>query len=295
MGAVSEEGQHGYHAPVVLVAGAETELDEDVRDVGLDRAVGEPEAPGDTDVRSSLGHESEDLPLPGGQGSQWVVGGDRGDEPHHDFGVQRGAAGGDPTQRVEEVVHVEHAVLQEVAEPAGADQADRVAGLDVLGKQHDAEVGVAVTQDPGGAGSIVGAVGRHPYVDDGKVGTVSVDLREQAGCVGRLSGDGVAGVDEQPGETFSEEGGVLADHDTHGRTASIVVPPPRGLVTVRSPPCAPTRSARPASPEPARLDAPPTPLSWTRTYSRLAVASTRRLMCLAAECFTALVTASAAT
>ena len=43
----------------------------------------------------------------------------------------------DAEQRVEELVDVEDAVLEQIAEAPGADQLDRVLRFDVLGEQHD--------------------------------------------------------------------------------------------------------------------------------------------------------------
>jgi hypothetical protein len=78
---------------------------------------------------------------------------------------------------------------------------------------------------PGGrAGAVVGAVGRHPYVDDGQVRVGGLDGRDERRRVAGLGHNMVAGVDEQCGEAFAEEGGVFPYHDPHGRTASIRVP-----------------------------------------------------------------------
>ena len=80
----------------------------------------------------------------------------RSEEPADDLGVERGAAGGDARQGVEEVVDVEHAVLEQVAEAAGGHEVDRVAGLDVLGEHEDAEVGIGRAQAPRDARAVVG-------------------------------------------------------------------------------------------------------------------------------------------
>ncbi len=89
-----------------------------------------------------------------------------------DFGVEGGTARRDALQGVEEVVDVEHAVLEQVAEGSRADEVDRVRGLDVLGEQQDPQLGIGGTQEHGGARAVVGVVGRHPDVDDGEVGSL---------------------------------------------------------------------------------------------------------------------------
>ena len=61
----------------------------------------------------------------------------RADQRRHDLRVERGAALADAARGVEEVVDVEHAVLQQVAEAAArGDELDDVARLDVLGEDE---------------------------------------------------------------------------------------------------------------------------------------------------------------
>lgn len=54
-----------------------------------------------------------------------------------DLRVECRAAVCDTTERVEELVDVEDAVFQQVAEASRADQFDRVVRFDVLGEEHD--------------------------------------------------------------------------------------------------------------------------------------------------------------
>ena len=78
----------------------------------------------------------------------------------------------DAAHRVEEVVDLEHAILQQVAEPLGrlADELERVRSPRHLGEQEDADLGVllAGSRRAARAPSSV-CVGRHPHVDDGHV------------------------------------------------------------------------------------------------------------------------------
>src|SRR6478672_6836344 len=103
--------------------------------------------------------------------------------------------------------------------------------------------------------------GRHPHVHDGQIGIVLRDDREQRLSVADTRDDVMPRVLEQAGESLAEQGRVLRDHDAHGITTSTRVPPPSGLVMRSSPRNAETRSWRPASPEPRRAVAPPTPSS----------------------------------
>jgi hypothetical protein len=79
-----------------------------------------------------------------------------------------------------------------------SDELDGVAGLDVLGQQHDAEVGVAGAQLAGGAGAVVRATGWHPDVDDGEVRPERIDGGDGGVGVGDLGDHVVAGVGHQP-------------------------------------------------------------------------------------------------
>ena len=91
----------------------------------------------------------------------------------------------------------------------------------------------------------------------GKVGIVLGDNREKRIGVADACDDGVPGVLEQAGEALAEKDRVLRDHDPHGIATSTRVPFPRGLTMSNVPPCAATRSRRPARPDPRRTTAPP--------------------------------------
>ena len=117
------------------------------------------------------------------------------------------------------------------------------------------------------ARSLVVVVGRHAHVDDREVRRVLADEGEQHVGVAGPSDDAVARVLEQPRETLAQQHGVLRDHDAHGSSTAIRVPAPAGLCSARVPPCAATRSARPARPVPAVGAAPPIPSSATTSWS----------------------------
>ena len=113
------------------------------RDVRLDRLLGQPQPLGDARVGAALGHQPEHLPLARGELVERVACRGASISVRDDLGVECGAAAGDAPGGIEEVVHVEHAVLEQVAEAAaGADEVDGVPGLDVLGQDEHGRAGV---------------------------------------------------------------------------------------------------------------------------------------------------------
>ena len=116
----------------------------------LDRLLGQPQALGDAGIRPPLGHQREHLALARRELVECAAPG-RGDQRGHHLRVQRRAARGHAPRRLEEVVDVEHAVLEQVAEAAaGGDELDDVAGLDVLGEHQHRRVRV-LAADPAAA------------------------------------------------------------------------------------------------------------------------------------------------
>ena len=118
--------------------GRRAELEEDLRDVRLDRALGDEEPRRDRAVGEALGDEREHLALAGGQLGERVRRGGGGREPRDDRRVDHGLAVGDPPQRVDEDRDVEDALLEQVADALGMllEQPHRVARLDVL-REHE--------------------------------------------------------------------------------------------------------------------------------------------------------------
>jgi prolipoprotein diacylglyceryl transferase len=92
----AEVGQDGQDAAVVGVGRREPELAEDVADVLLDGSIGDGEAAGDGAVGPALGHQGEDVVLPGGERAQGAGVPARVEQAGDDLGVQGGAARRDP-------------------------------------------------------------------------------------------------------------------------------------------------------------------------------------------------------
>ena len=213
-------------------------------------------------LRASFGDERQHLSLAGGQRRQRIVAAPaHAEQLRDDLGIQCRATVADATQRVQEIVDIQHPVLEQVAESAGGDQVDGVPALDVLREQHHADFRVVPLHLPGGARTVVGEVRWHPDVDHRQVRKFPFDRHQQGQRVRRLGHHRVPGVLQQPGQTFPEQRGVFPDHDAHGSTACTRVPRAARSRTVNAPPMAATRSVRPARPAPARTAAPPRPLS----------------------------------
>jgi hypothetical protein len=107
----------------------ETELGEDRVDVLAHRAVGDHQGRGDLRVGPALGHQRQHVALPVGQVVQRVAPAHQ--QLRHHLGIQRGAARRHPAQRVEELGHVGHPVLEQVADPVGV-RRQQVGGVPLL-------------------------------------------------------------------------------------------------------------------------------------------------------------------
>src|SRR6204780_434886 len=289
-----EVAEDGEDAAVVAFAGGESEFGENVIYVLFDRAAADDEGGGDGGVGAALGHQREDLALPGGELAERVAA--AGEQLGDDLGVEGAAALGHPGQRVEELGDVGAPVLEQVADAAGAagDELGRVLLLDPLGEHQHADVGPAVADHERGPQALIGEGGRHPHVDHGRVGRAGGDRAQEPLGVGLGRDDLVPGLLEEPGQPLAEQHRVLGDRYPHGSTAEIIVGPPDGDSTDSSPSTPLTRSARPDRPAPGGA-APPMPSSLTSTVSVPGKPwpSTTTLTWLARECLATLVSASA--
>src|SRR5581483_445625 len=168
-------------------------------------------------VGAAFCHEGEDVELTGGERRERAGVAAGVQQAADDFGVERGAARGDPRDRVGELGDVGDPVLEQVTDPAGAggEQVGGVPGLDVLGKHQDAHARVVAADRGRGAQALVGVAGRHPHVDDRDVGCVGGHrVLERLGVADRgyyL----VPAVGEDLGESGPDHGGVLGDHYAH--------------------------------------------------------------------------------
>ena len=99
-------------AAVLAFGLAQSELEEDPADVGLDRLLRHHEAFRDRPVRAPFGDQSKHLPFALAQVLDPCQSGCPREQALRDRLVDHAATGGDPLERVEQHVRVGHAVLQ---------------------------------------------------------------------------------------------------------------------------------------------------------------------------------------
>ena len=172
---------------MVALGGREAELGEDRADVLLDGPLGDDEPRGDRAVRAALGHQREHLTLARAEIVERVAAAGAGEELADHLGVDRGAAGGDPVDGLEEVARLGHAVLEQVPDTAriASEQLARVALLDVLREDEHRERRVTIAQLECGAHPLVGEGRRHADVDDRDLGRLPRDGGEQLDGIAR--------------------------------------------------------------------------------------------------------------
>ena len=154
-------------------------------------------------------------------------------------------------------------VLEQVADvpEAGAEQPHGVAGFEVLGQDHDADLAAVVVTDVFGGDQSGIAVGWHADVDDSQIGSMLVDGGEQFVGVASLLHDVHSGSGQDASHSGANDRRVVGDDHPHGMSARSRVPRCGGLSICNVPEMASSRSARPRSPEPPQASAPPSPSS----------------------------------
>jgi hypothetical protein len=170
----------------------------------------------------ALGHQREHAALPLGQGIQRIAAPPHQQLSYH-LGVQRGAARRDPAQRVEELGHVGHPVLEQVADPVRVrrQQVGGVPLLHVLRQHQDRDVRPLAADHQRGLDALVGVGGWHPHVGDHHVGLFPLDRGEQGGRVRRGGRDLEPGALQQLGQASQQQHRVLGDHHAPPRRHGI--------------------------------------------------------------------------
>src|SRR5580700_8640172 len=102
-GSALQVGEHGQHAPVVVVGGLQVELEEDGCGVLGHGAFGDDQALGDGDVGPTLGHQGEDLALARAERTDADVAGVTGEQPGDHLRIHGRAAARDPADSVHEL------------------------------------------------------------------------------------------------------------------------------------------------------------------------------------------------
>src|SRR6185503_1060097 len=291
-----EEREDGEHAAVVGVRRRQPELAEDVRDVLLDRALGDDEAVGDGVVRAALGHQPDDLSLARRELVEHAALAAAAEQLRDRLRVHRRPALGDAADRVDELADVGDAVLEQVADTAAAvgQQLGGERPLDVLREHEDRQPGHPRARLERGADALVGERRREPDVDNADVRLVAHDGAQETRPVLDGGDDLEAALRQQAGEPVAQEREVLGDYDPHGISAWRSVGPPGGLAIRSAPSSASMRLRRPVRPLPS-ASAPPSPSSATWTTSRFPSRVTSTDRRVAPLCLTAFVSASATT
>ena len=173
-------------------------------------AHGDDQLVGDAVVGAPLSHQGEDLELARREVVERAAGPPPADHALHDLGIERRAAAGDAPDRVGEQRQIAHAVLEQVADAAGAvaDEVERIAVLEELRQDDHPDLRLRGADLHGGAQPVVGRVRRHLDVGHDHVGLVRSRLAQQ-----------VRGV---PGDGDDLEAVLLQDADDAGADERLV-------------------------------------------------------------------------
>ena len=133
-------------------------------------------------------------------------------------GIERRAATGDAPQCVHEFRDVADAILEQVADtaPTSASSSRRVLPLDVLAQHEDRRARHATARLDRGLEALVALRRRHPDVDDGHVGPVLHDGRDEGVAVADLGHDRPARLLDEPRDALADERGILGDDHAEG-------------------------------------------------------------------------------
>ena len=132
------------------------------------------------------------------------------------LGIERRAAASDPAQGVHELADVADAVLQQVADAAGAvrEELGRVLALDVLAEHQDrrarARAGAPRSPPAGPRRAGVGGIRTSTTDTSGRCVDDGLDERR---AVADLGDDRAARLLDQPGDALADERRVLGDDD----------------------------------------------------------------------------------
>ena len=178
--------------------------------------------------------------------------------------VHRGAAAGDPADRVDELVGVEHPVLEQVADRR------RCRRRAAPGRRAARRAGRAPA--PAGPGTSRRAASAACRPSSVKVGGSRTSTTATSGrCSSRAGEQLRAVVDrrddleavrlEQPDQAVPQEVEVLGEDNAHGTSMVTTVGPPGGLLRSSVPSNVASRRSMPRSPVPRDGSAPPLPSS----------------------------------
>jgi hypothetical protein len=138
-----------------------------------------------------------------------------------DFGVEGGAAGCHPAQRVDELADIADAILEQVSDAGGpaarcrSKELGGVAGFDVLGEDQHSGAGVVAADGDCRPDTLVGVVARHSHVHDGNIRLVLVHGRSERLGIAHGGHRLVSPVGQDLDQPRPDNGGVFGDDDPH--------------------------------------------------------------------------------
>src|SRR3954468_24249864 len=178
----------------------------------FDRSLGDPQTAADAGVRAALSHQREDLAFAGGEQLEWIVDPLSGDELLHETRVDDRAPSAHALQRLEELVDIGHATLQQVTAAAPArEQRHRVCNLDVRREDEDRYFRELLADYACRLEAFRRTGRRHPDVDDDEIGPVLANEAQQLRPVARLTHKLVSGPLEQARKPLPQEDIVVRD------------------------------------------------------------------------------------
>jgi hypothetical protein len=136
------------------------------------------------------------------------------EHPAHDLRVEGAATSRHAPDRVDEALHIPHALLEQVADSLGVvpDQVCRVLLFVVLGQHQHADVRPLRSQRDNRPEAVVGVTWWHVDIGDHDRGAVRKALAEEILGIAGLSHDLAPGIGQQPGDALPEQDVVLTDH-----------------------------------------------------------------------------------
>ncbi len=139
-----------------------------------------------------------------------------GQELRDYLSVQGCPSPSDPAERIDELEHIRHPVLEQVPHPAGliGEQLDGIPLLDVLREHEHPYLRPAVTDHHCGTQALVEVCRRHPDVDDAHVGDLLRDRPQQCFTVADRSGHPQPLLLKQANQALAQQDRVFGDDNT---------------------------------------------------------------------------------
>src|SRR6185312_2831954 len=202
------------HAALIVLPCRQAQLPEDGPDVLLDGRRGDPQRVRNTRVRAALRHQGKHLPLARREDVKRVPRAACGNELLNERWIDDRGTLDDPLERVDKVLDVRDAALEQVTAPLAArEQRGRAVHLHVRGECDDGGIWKLLADRLCSLEPLGRVRGRHANVDDHEVGPKLAHHLDQLGRVPALTLHLETGALEQAGETLAHENLVVRQHD----------------------------------------------------------------------------------